>query len=382
MTPASPSRISSAARTLSRDEFRDVIGHFASGVTVITVESDGMPFGTTASAVSSLSLDPPMVLICMNESSTTGRAVAAAEAFAINILQENQSALARRFATKGDDKFAGVAVSAGPFGQPLIAEALATIECSVVEAVTGGTHTVFLGEVRSATSREGSPLAYFRGEFGRLELSRDSPLYSTIRARLLARELPVGRQLEVDELAEGLDAPAGPLYYALGRLSTEGMLEQTATGGFRVPPVTVQTVDDAVDACCAIELGAIDLSIGRVDSGDVDTWRSAMEATLEHVSPGHFIDLDTSIDASFHEMLIGFTGSASLLASYRQVALSGILARAFEPRLSRTATDLAYGQDHRDIFETFAAGDAPEARQAIVRHGERIKRAFRATKPS
>jgi flavin reductase (DIM6/NTAB) family NADH-FMN oxidoreductase RutF/DNA-binding GntR family transcriptional regulator len=369
-----------ASRQLSSNEFRDVIGRFASGVTVITVNHDERPHGTTASAVSSLSLEPPMVLICMNKASSTGQAITASRAFAINILNAEQDSLARRFATKGLDKFAGTPVTTGPHGQPLLADALATIECEVVEEVTGGTHTVFLGEVRSATSHEGSPLAYFRGEFGRLELSRDRPIYDMIRERLLARELPVGRQLELPELAQGLEVPAGALYYALGRLSSEGMLERTGGGGFLVPPVTVATLDGAVDATCAMELGAVDMAIGRVDSDRLSRWREEMQAFASHVELGHFIDIDTSLDANtrFHETLIGFTGSESLLISYRRVALPGILARAFEPRISETETDVAYGHDHRDIVDAFEAGDAPATRQAILRHGERIKKAFRA----
>lgn len=159
-----------SSRRLSADEFRHVIGHFASGVTIVSTERDGTPYGTTANAVSSLSLEPPMVLVCMNESSSTGQAVAATRRFAINILHEDQHELARRFATKDPDKFAGVELRTGGFGQPLLADALATIECQVVETLTGGTHAVYVGEARSAISYDGAPLAYFRGEFGRLEL--------------------------------------------------------------------------------------------------------------------------------------------------------------------------------------------------------------------
>src|SRR5947209_20414786 len=98
------------SRALSSDEFRDVIGHFASGVTIVTALHDGRAFGTTASAVTSLSLEPPMLLICMNKQSETGRAVAASRRFGVNILGAHQAQLAERFARKGGDKFAGVPV--------------------------------------------------------------------------------------------------------------------------------------------------------------------------------------------------------------------------------------------------------------------------------
>jgi flavin reductase (DIM6/NTAB) family NADH-FMN oxidoreductase RutF len=159
-----------APRALTSGEFRDVIGHFATGVTVITVLHDDAPLGTTASAVCSLSLEPPMVVICMNETSATGQAVGEAGSFAINILSDAQQDLARRFASKAADKFEGVPMATGPFGQPLLEASLAQLECRVVETVTGGTHVVFLAEVLGATAGVGAPLAYFRGRFGRLDL--------------------------------------------------------------------------------------------------------------------------------------------------------------------------------------------------------------------
>ena len=132
--------------SLSSDEFRDIIGRFASGVTVITAQHEDSRYGTTASAVSSLSLDPPMLLVCLNKSSSTKQAIAAAGHFAVNILGEGQAAEAMRFAGKGD-KFAGVNIVEGRAGEPLIEDALANLECRVVEEVTGGTHSVFLAEV-------------------------------------------------------------------------------------------------------------------------------------------------------------------------------------------------------------------------------------------
>src|ERR1700722_19335955 len=93
-------------RRLTPEEFRDIIGSFASGVTVITSTLAGQPKGTTASAVSSLSLDPPMVLVCLNKTSSTGQAVVSSGRFAVNILGEDQASEAMAFARKEGDKFA------------------------------------------------------------------------------------------------------------------------------------------------------------------------------------------------------------------------------------------------------------------------------------
>ncbi|MGO1182354.1 MAG: flavin reductase family protein [Micrococcaceae bacterium] len=118
--------------------FRNVVGHFASGVTIISTAVGGEKYGTTASAVSSLSMDPPMMLICLNTSSTTHDRVAEAGRYAVNILAVEQGEIASHFARKGSDKFAGVAHQVNDDGVPLIEGALATIECEVVETASGG----------------------------------------------------------------------------------------------------------------------------------------------------------------------------------------------------------------------------------------------------
>jgi flavin reductase (DIM6/NTAB) family NADH-FMN oxidoreductase RutF len=146
--------------------FRDVIGHFATGVTIITTREGEIDFGVTVSAVTSLSLEPPMLLVCLNRTSRTQLAVSKTRSFAVNILGTQQRDLARVFATASDDKFAGLELRYGALGNPLIPDAIAHVECEVVEVATGGTHTVFLAEVRHAERFEGEPLLYYRGQLG------------------------------------------------------------------------------------------------------------------------------------------------------------------------------------------------------------------------
>lgn len=155
------------------DVFRDVIGHFASGVTIITARAEETDFGLTVSAVASLSLEPPMMIVCVNKTSRTLPAIRHSGTFGVNVLGEAQGTLAERFATNRDDKFDGVPVVYSEFGNPLLDEALAHMECQVIQEVTGGTHSVFLAVVQRAERFEGAPLAYFRGRFGRLELDED-----------------------------------------------------------------------------------------------------------------------------------------------------------------------------------------------------------------
>jgi flavin reductase (DIM6/NTAB) family NADH-FMN oxidoreductase RutF len=132
--------------------FRRVIGSFMSGVVVITTRADdGTPHGMTVSAVSSLSLDPPMLLVCLHSASGTQEAVRKSGRFAVNILAEDQGWLAERFAKPAANKVDGVAVRTGQTGVPLLEGALAVVECEVAEAVAGGTHRSSWG--RSDTPR-------------------------------------------------------------------------------------------------------------------------------------------------------------------------------------------------------------------------------------
>ena len=171
------------SRLVDREVFRNVIGHFASGVTVITTRYEEVNYGLTASAVSSLSLDPPMVLVCINKRTGTPQVISTTKVFSVNILRENQQALARQFATPHPDKFRDVPIIYGELGVPLLSNALATIECRVVGEVTGGTHAVFLAEVQAAHAEEGMPLAYYRGRMGTFVFPSDegkAPLWRDV----------------------------------------------------------------------------------------------------------------------------------------------------------------------------------------------------------
>jgi flavin reductase (DIM6/NTAB) family NADH-FMN oxidoreductase RutF len=148
--------------------FRQTMGHFASGVTVVTTVSDDEPFGMTVSAFSSVSLRPPLVLICIDKGVGSHEAIAKAGKFAVNMLHGTQEEISRKFATRAPDKFSGVATSPGALGLPLLDGALATVECSLHATYEGGDHTIFLGQVEHASVQEGTPLLYYRGGYRQL----------------------------------------------------------------------------------------------------------------------------------------------------------------------------------------------------------------------
>ena len=154
---------------VSGEEFRHAIGHFATGVTVITsVGPGGEPVGTTASAVSSLSLDPPLVLVSLDRGSQLLAVIAAAGRFGVNVLSGGQAALAARFATRGPDKFDGVGWHSDGMS-PRLEGVAGFLDCEVTATLDGGDHVIVQGLVRGAEveAQQGHPpLTYHRRGFG------------------------------------------------------------------------------------------------------------------------------------------------------------------------------------------------------------------------
>jgi flavin reductase (DIM6/NTAB) family NADH-FMN oxidoreductase RutF len=145
---------------------RRVMGCFATGVTVITTrDQSGRPFGLTANAVTSLSLEPPLLLICVDRKAETFPHFFDSKIFVLNILAEDQQEVSRRFATSGGEKFAGLEYRLGRLGTPVLAGTLGHIECRIIETIEGGDHVIHIGEVEDAEWREGEPLLFFCGRY-------------------------------------------------------------------------------------------------------------------------------------------------------------------------------------------------------------------------
>ena len=149
--------------------FKLAMSHFASGVTVVTTEHAETPYGMTVASFASLSLHPPLVLICVEKTVKTHDAIVAAEKFGVSILAQEQTEVSGRFASKKvEDRFAGVAWNRGELGMPLIDGAICALECRVHSQLPGGDHTIFVGEVVSARTSEAKPLVYFRSGYREL----------------------------------------------------------------------------------------------------------------------------------------------------------------------------------------------------------------------
>ena len=156
------------------DAFRSALRKFASGVTIVTVAADGELHGMTASSFASVSLAPPLVLVCLDETSRTLALVAQTGTFAVNVLRADQQDISLAFARSGLKPFASIPHHPGDNGAPILDGAIAALECTTHQVFEAGDHEVVLGEVTAASVADGDPLVYYDGAYRSLRSSSDS----------------------------------------------------------------------------------------------------------------------------------------------------------------------------------------------------------------
>lgn len=156
---------------VSPDAFRSALRRFASGVTIVTVAAGDELHGMTASSFASVSLVPPLVLVCLDKSSRTLTLVAETGSFAVNVLRAGQQEVSRAFSLPGQKPFASVSHRLGANGAPVLDDAIAVLECATYQVFEAGDHEVVLGEVTAASAPGGDPLVYYDGAYRSLSES-------------------------------------------------------------------------------------------------------------------------------------------------------------------------------------------------------------------
>jgi flavin reductase ActVB len=180
---------SGADASVDPASFSEAMRRFPSGVTIVTtVDGTGLRWGFTASAFAFVSREPPQVLVCLDCSANCHSSFSVAERFAINILSADHAKLARRFATKGIDKFGPEAFELGELRLPILPDALVVLECRTVARLPGGDHTILLGEAVSARLQAGAPAVVYDRRFWRLTEAPDGQPQHGPRPRALDGE--------------------------------------------------------------------------------------------------------------------------------------------------------------------------------------------------
>ncbi|NKB70195.1 MAG: flavin reductase [Candidatus Latescibacteria bacterium] len=150
------------------NEQRRIMGHFATGVTVVTTRLGQILHGMTANAVTSLSLDPPLVLVAIGRDNQMYELLPQSRIFALNILRRDQEDLSNRFAVPGPKDFSDLSLTTAATGAPLLQDTLGWVDCNLTEVLPGGDHDIFIGEIAAGDAHSGSPLLYYGGQYTQL----------------------------------------------------------------------------------------------------------------------------------------------------------------------------------------------------------------------
>ena len=168
--------------------FRECMGRFPSGVVIATtVDKEGKRWGFTASAFSSLSLDPPLILVCLDLRAESHPVFISANKFAVNILRPEHEKVAMRFASKGGDKFSGGEFKAGKLGMPILPNALVSLECNMNAKYEMGDHTILVGLIEHSVVQDGSAMTYLGGKFYKLPPEESKERKTTAKKKIVAQ---------------------------------------------------------------------------------------------------------------------------------------------------------------------------------------------------
>jgi len=312
-----------------------------------------------------------MIVTCLNAASATQEAVRQAGAFAVNILAEDQEHLAGLFARPGADPFLELPCEPGITGAPILAGALAVLECRVVQEVRGGSHRVLLASVVRASAGEGSPLAYFRGRFGRIELIQDAEAYRRLRDLIVTRQVSADERLDVERLAGQLKSAPSAVQYALTRLVTENLVVREDRGHV-VKPLDVATSNAAHDARMAIELGVAEMTVGQLSEDQLSGLRRLAQATVDVLGRDDPDGLAAYALANqeFHRCLVATAEVDALSAVYEQLAIADLISRAL-----RTQDEIEgiLAREHLDLVQAYERADRDAVREIIIRHTAHAK---------
>jgi DNA-binding GntR family transcriptional regulator len=254
----------------------------------------------------------------------------------------------------------------------MLSDALAHIECEVAEKVVGGTHTIFLGRVVSATAGDGHPLTYYRGGFGRFEFARDDEVYRKARQQVLSRVYPADHAIFLEDLASELGVESSAAFYALTRLAGDGLVKRDPERGYVITAFDVRTSDETFDARLAIELGVIDLALGQTTPGELAELRSLFDAMAAQLVGERFVDFHAYLDANyaFHEYFVSLAHNPLLTTTFGGLSIKTVMTRSFG---STPVTSEKFVEAQRKLVDAFERGDRDGARRAARDYCELAK---------
>jgi DNA-binding GntR family transcriptional regulator len=200
-----------------------------------------------------------------------------------------------------------------------------------------------------------------------------------MRQHVLRRDLALGEALDPSMLAKQFNAAQSSIYYALTKLTADGLVSRDLTKGYVITPIDMKTLQEAYDARCDIEVGVVERTVGRTSRDDLAELRKRMETTLPLIVNYRFVDFECYVEANraFHEYMVSLAKNNALLEAYRRLSVEGIVWRVMQrmPDNFENASEAAV-TDHRRLLEAYESGDVACAKSVIVGHSERAKRVY------
>lgn len=362
------------ARAVDPTQFHRVAGHLGAGVIVLTANLGDSTVGGVARSVAILSVDPPMMLACVEEDAPVAEAAARSGRYVVNVLADGLRQVGHAFTLAPGDRSSRASLRTSELGSPLIRHAVAHIECDVTEHLSGRTHSVFLARVMAATA---DPSGGSSEVFGGGAFDRNDDVYRAALSRVLGRVYVPDQVIAVDDLATQLAVGAGSAFYALTRLATDGLVHRDPDRGYVVAPLDGPASDDLLDARLAIELGVIDSVVSRVSDAELAGLRLRFDQMAAILVHNRFADVDAYLDAdrSLHGYIVSLSGSPTLDAAYARLSIQSSMTRSFG--LTPLTSERFIGVQ-RVLTEAFERRDTEAARAAAITYCELAKKRVRA----
>ncbi|WP_072803239.1 flavin reductase [Rhodococcoides yunnanense] len=309
------------------DQYRHAAGRFASGVTVVTTRNGDHVYGVTATSFVSLSLNPLLVTVSINQNSAILPDIGDGGVLAVNVLASEQQEVSRYFSTRGRGRshqlFDGIATREEATGAPIIDGALSWFDCRVHATLEGGDHVILVGEVMAAGGTSGEPLLYFSGEYHELDRRGDAT----------GKQIPTAGDIE-----QFTDALSVQLH------------------------MTGMTATDLLDAQHAVEPAAAALAARRCDPEGIAELQALVDAAAQHHDDGEKFD---PVALEFHSHIGLMSGNAAIAASVRALSRP-----RYELYSARTNTERAQRstEKHQEIVDAIRDGDEDRARRLMLDH--------------
>jgi len=316
---------------VSAEDFKRAVSFMTSSVAVITTANAGRDYGMTASSVTSLSADPPLMVACLRSDIPTARAVDQSGYYVVNILGEDQADLAYQFSRPSPDKFTGVATFRTEAGVAVLEDALVSIVCRVVARASGGTHTMFSGEVLAVANKGGKPLAYFRGGFGHFTAAQDEQLYCTLKQRVLRGDLELGAAIDLEAVSAETNNDVNAVEKALGRLIGDDLVVRADSDEYRVRPFTAEMACEAFELREVLAREAIRVITAEPPSSLTGELEKALGHMAQEIRENTFLDFSRYVTANcqFYRTLIGGMNNAAAVRAFDSLNIAGIMERSF-----------------------------------------------------